>query len=469
MSEETDNQVLDNNGSALEQNMAEEVHQNNMMASCFKNILDSFSEKQANIFENFATKLVENNNQNMNKFSSDLGQQLVGQIKENMNTNDKNKKNTGVATISVNPEKNKNKKGVASIGVNPNKTSRANARIEDKESSDSSSSSDDSEANASERKKQKRKRVSKGRSQSLKKFKKSSFRNEHQEEDTLSLFGGSDLDENIYKLVDKSSDDSPTDSENDDQEFIKGIAEDLATFEDTGDPISSDFAKIINNAILKPLNREKLITKLEKFPRPENLPSLKVNEEIWCEMLQPRVRSKDVKTQKTQGCVLKAIGAISNIANNLLNLKSNKTLSASDLRKELAPIIHDCTDSIAILSHTNAEIEQNRREDIVGCLDRRYRRLAKNVEPDSEWLFGDDLTKRILNINTNKKLLVGKHKAFSNQTSAYKNSKNYPRFPQNPGNRYQNGYQNKNQTGQFQKNSHFSHNHNNKPRRFKKN
>ena len=101
----------------------------------------------------------------MNKFSSDLGQQLVGQIKENMKTNDKNKKNTGVATISVNPEKNKNKKGVATISVNPNKTSRANARIEDKESSDSSSSSDDSEANASERKKEKRKRVSQGRSQ----------------------------------------------------------------------------------------------------------------------------------------------------------------------------------------------------------------------------------------------------------------------------------------------------------------
>ena len=49
------------------------------------------------------------------------------------------------------------------------------------------------------------------------------------------------------------------------------------------------------------VNQEKLVQKLEKNPRPENLNSLKIkkcNPEIWSEMLQSKTRSKDLKTQK---------------------------------------------------------------------------------------------------------------------------------------------------------------------------
>ena len=51
--------------------------------------------------------------------------------------------------------------------------------------------------------------------------------------------------------------------------------------------------------MLNPVNGEKLVQKLEKHPRPENLNSLKIkkcNPEIWSEMLQSRTRSKDMKT-----------------------------------------------------------------------------------------------------------------------------------------------------------------------------
>ena len=57
-----------------------------------------------------------------------------------------------------------------------------------------------------------------------------------------------------------------------------------------------------------PVNGKKLVQKFEKQTRPENLNSLKTkkcNPEIWSEMIQ----SKDLKTQKIQGCVLKAVGA----------------------------------------------------------------------------------------------------------------------------------------------------------------
>ena len=70
---------------------------------------------------------------------------------------------------------------------------------------------------------------------------------------------------------------------------------------------------------------EKLVQRLEKHPRPENLNSLKIkkcNPEIWSEMIHLKTRAKDLKTQKMQGFILKAVGAISKVTNALLELKN---------------------------------------------------------------------------------------------------------------------------------------------------
>ena len=74
------------------------------------------------------------------------------------------------------------------------------------------------------------------------------------------------------------------------------------------------------------------VEKLENHPRSENLNSLKIkkwNPEIWSEMLQSKARSKDLKTQKMEGCILKAVGAISKVFNALLELKNIKNLNTT--------------------------------------------------------------------------------------------------------------------------------------------
>ena len=71
--------------------------------------------------------------------------------------------------------------------------------------------------------------------------------------------------------------------------------------EKTGPPIGKNLTRIIYNVTFNPVSREKLVQKLEKHPRPENLNSLKIkkcNPKIWKEMLQSKTRSKDLKTQK---------------------------------------------------------------------------------------------------------------------------------------------------------------------------
>ena len=60
------------------------------------------------------------------------------------------------------------------------------------------------------------------------------------------------------------------------------------------------------------------------------------------------------------------------------------------------------TDSIALPDHVNSTIKQSRWDHIDGCLDSKYRRLKKNVPPDSERLFVDGITKIVITITANK-------------------------------------------------------------------
>ena len=287
--------------------------------------------------------------------------------------------------------------GAATISVKPKSTSRANASVEDE--GGNSSSSHDCQEEDTDARKGKRKRVN-----NLKVNKKviRETGNSHPTvEDELSLYGGSDLDEQIDRLVDTTNspkvhfanNDESEPEESDEDDLINDIASDFSAVEKTGPPIGKKLASIINNVMFNPVNKEKLVQKLGKHHRPENLNSLKIkkcNPEIWSETLQSKTRFKDLKIQKMQSCVLKAVGAISRVTNALLDFKSSKSLNATTLNNNLSTMVHDCTDSLALLSQVNADLEQNRRDHIAYCLDNQYHTLRKNVPTDSEFLSGDD-------------------------------------------------------------------------------
>ena len=94
---------------------------------------------------------------------------------------------------------------------------------------------------------------------------------------------------------------------------------------------------------------------------------------------------------------------------------------------------------LELLSQVNTDLEQNRRDHIALCPDNQYHALRKNVPVDSEFLFGDDLPKRIMNVTANKKLFSPSKTSFQSYNPSFKSSKNLRRFPRNPGNRNQNG------------------------------
>ena len=91
--------------------------------SCFSNILENFTAKQANM-GNLVKVLAENQSKNMKRISTEIGIQL-NSFNENLLVYKANQ-SSGVATIRVKP--NKKSTGAAAISVNPARhTSRANA------------------------------------------------------------------------------------------------------------------------------------------------------------------------------------------------------------------------------------------------------------------------------------------------------------------------------------------------------
>ena len=147
-----------------------------------------------------------------------------------------------------------------------------------------------------------------------------------------------------------------------------------------------------------------------------------------------------------QGCFLKAVGAISKVANILLELKNSKNLNTIALSKNLSTMVYDCTDSLALISQVNTELEQNSRDYITYCLDDQYHTLIKNFPADSEFLFGGDLPKRIMNVTANKRPFSSSKTSFQSYNASFKSSKK------------QNGHQIR--TGQYQKQ--YSSSHSNK-------
>ena len=88
------------------------------------------------------------------------------------------------------------------------------------------------------------------------------------EEDEPSLYGCSDLDEQIGWLVDTTkspkvnfainNDDSDSE-ESDENDLIKDIANDFSAVEQTGPPVGKNLANIINNVMFNSVIREKLV------------------------------------------------------------------------------------------------------------------------------------------------------------------------------------------------------------------
>ena len=180
----------------------------------------------------------------------------------------------------------------------------------------------------------------------------------------------------------------------------------------------------------------------KKYKRLENCPHLsapKVNSEVWNENLLTANRMTDIGLCKIQLLNISALYAITKTCEKVIGRLGKYKM---DLSKELlTPLI----DALAFF----------RRDMIRPRLPGRMKQLAKNVPIGSELLFGDDLNKRIDQINNTNNALLTKpshdkpefvwynklvsYKPAANQTGRYSNGKNTIYQHQN-SNQFQNLY-----------------------------
>ena len=74
----------------------------------------------------------------------------------------------------------------------------------------------------------------------------------------------------------------------------------------------------------------------------------------------------------------------------------------------------------------NTDLDQNRHDHIAYCKDNQYHALRKNIPADSEFLFGDDLPKRMLLQIKSSFLHL---ELLFNHITPLLSSKNFRRFP----------------------------------------
>ena len=90
---------------------------------------------------------------------------------------------------------------------------------------------------------------------------------------------------------------------------------------------------------------------------------------------------------------------------------------------------HDCNNSLALVSHLISGLEQICGDNIGYCLDNQYHALRKIVFSESEFLFGHNLSKRMIKITANKKFFSMPSKPYN---TSFKTSKNFMLIWSNP-------------------------------------
>ena len=166
-------------------------------------------------------------------------------------------------------------------------------------------------------------------------------------------------------------------------------------------PVHPALAEIVSNVWTTCLSQQKLKDKKENFLRPDNIDSLvvkKCNEEIWSLNTGkiPHIRSNDIKLQSARNTTL----PIFRLAHSLVSARENPVECKIDTEKAL----QDCMDSLMLQAAAQSRLNNFRRDQFKAILPNDFRSLAADPNDGSKLLFGDNLDKRIQDINAQSKI-----------------------------------------------------------------
>ncbi|XP_060562749.1 uncharacterized protein LOC132722295 [Ruditapes philippinarum] len=222
-----------------------------------------------------------------------------------------------------------------------------------------------------------------------------------------------------YELDDVSSEEEKSDTS--DCEDLRSMNKLYNESDNVTDEIHEKLASNINLSLRKRLSKKDQKEVLENFHRPANVVNMrfpKVNIELW-EDAHQNLRNKDMNLSKTQGLILTACSSVVEIAQKCLT-KQKKEIKTKE-----------CTNALVCLSAAFTEITQIRRENFKSGMHQEFksRLCSTDNEPSTKWIFGDELGKKIKEINDTKavslKLTIRSERGSFNKhrSHPYSNSK----------------------------------------------
>ena len=145
------------------------------------------------------------------------------------------------------------------------------------------------------------------------------------------------------------------------------------------------------------MNEEKFKALHKRYNAPENCPNIiapKCNAEIWKNILTSPYKINEFRLQNMQNLSAKAAYAVPEACNKILN-KMGK-MKQDQSKEFLSPLIG----GLAFLEKAITDMNRFRGNNLKSRLPEKLKPLMDNVPSESQWFLGDDLSKRITQINS---------------------------------------------------------------------
>ena len=187
--------------------------------------------------------------------------------------------------------------------------------------------------------------------------------------------------------------------------MFKRLGKKFMSTEVCGNKINQDLADNVNYLFRNGIEEERYkdLIKDEENPRPENCDALivvKVNQLVW-DAVTPAGRTRDLKMQNMETSVVKA----ATILSKAVEVMGNAANAGGAIDGEfLAKLIEDSNDVLALLGHTNKQINVARKDFLRKEINSEYSHLCNHNLPVTKFLFGDDVSQSAKQIEDCSKL-----------------------------------------------------------------
>ena len=195
------------------------------------------------------------------------------------------------------------------------------------------------------------------------------------------------------------------DQDDKDNSMFKRLGRKFITAEVCDSVIDQDLADNVNYLFKNGIEEEryKCLVKDEENPRPANCDSLvvvKINQLIW-EAVTPAGRTRDMKMQNMEASIIKAATILAKTINVMGKVASTEGVIDNVM---LGKILEDSNDILALLGHTNRQINMARKDFLRKEINSEYSHLCNHNVLVTKFLFGDDVSQSAKEIEDCSKL-----------------------------------------------------------------